>query len=229
MSIPADTEDDRILAAEYILGLLDDETSRALEARMNVEPALRDSVAVWADDFAVMTDGIPEELPPPGVFVSISEVLFGTERAPSLLQRLGIVRMFVGAVAAAGLAFVVISSGLLGPANQPEFVARVEAQDSSLRFRAAYDADTGSLHLVRLAGQAAPGRSLEFWLIAGSNAPVSVMVWPTGADDERIVLPAPIAAGLPGGTLAISDEPEGGSPTGAPTGDVLAVGQVSPA
>ena len=68
MSIPADTEDDRILAAEYILGLLDDETSRALEARMNVEPALRDSVAVWADDFAVMTDGIPEELPPPGVF-----------------------------------------------------------------------------------------------------------------------------------------------------------------
>jgi len=29
-----------------------------------------------------------------------------------------------------------------------------------------------------------------------------------------------------GAVLAISDEPEGGSPTGAPTGDVLAVGPV---
>jgi len=32
----------------------------------------------------------------------------------------------------------------------------------------------------------------------------------------------PVAALMQGGILAVSDEPEGGSPTGAPTGDILA-------
>ena len=35
-------------------------------------------------------------------------------------------------------------------------------------------------------------------------------------------------ASLAGGVLAISDEPDGGSPTGLPTGAVLATGQVLP-
>jgi anti-sigma-K factor RskA len=35
-------------------------------------------------------------------------------------------------------------------------------------------------------------------------------------------VPAAIAALMRGGILAVSDEPEGGSPTGAPTGDILA-------
>ena len=134
----------------------------------------------------------------------------------------------MGAAAAALIAFAVMQAGLLSPGATPEYRAEVAAADQSLLFTAEFDNESGSLSLTRVAGQAAPGRSLEIWLIAGDEAPVSVMVWPSDTETEEIVLPAPIAAALPGGTFAISDEPEGGSPTGAPTGDVLATGQVVP-
>lgn len=232
MSTPADMDDDdRVFAAEYVLGLMDADAVRAFEARMSGDPMLRAQVVAWAEDFSAMTDEIPEETPPPGVFTAIASQLFGPAEAdePSLWQRLGLGWIIPGAVAAAALAFFVVNAGLLTPDFAPEYVAEVTAEDASVHFTASYDADTGNLHLVRHAGEAAPGRSLEFWLIAGDSAPVSVMVWPTGSQEEEIILPAPVAAALPGGTLAISDEPEGGSPSGAPTGTVLAHGQISDA
>jgi len=221
-----DGDDDRVTAAEYVLGLLTADIARAFERRVDEEPALAADVAQWEDDFAAFTDDIPEVEPPARVFDAISARLFGTTERPPLLARFGMMKFILGAVAAAVVALAVVESGLLGPEMRPEYQAVVVAEDASLRFDAAYDADTGALTLTRVAGDAAAGRSLEFWLIAGDAAPVSVMVWPSDATTEEIVLPAPIAAALPGGTLAISDEPEGGSPTGAPTGAVLATGQV---
>jgi anti-sigma-K factor RskA len=48
-------------------------------------------------------------------------------------------------------------------------------------------------------------------------------------DAGLVTLPLSDAMGarLAGGTLAISDEPDGGSPTGAPTGAVLATAPVT--
>jgi anti-sigma-K factor RskA len=42
-----------------------------------------------------------------------------------------------------------------------------------------------------------------------------------------VILPEALRADVADLVLAVSDEPPGGSPTGAPTGAVLAVGQVS--
>ncbi|MEL6126646.1 MAG: anti-sigma factor [Pseudomonadota bacterium] len=60
-----------------------------------------------------------------------------------------------------------------------------------------------------------------------SVAQVSLGVLPE-EPDARISVAVALRPLLPGGTLAISDEPPGGSPTGAPTGEVLAVGAVEP-
>mgnify|MGYP000881567588 CR=1 FL=1 len=82
------------------------------------------------------------------------------------------------------------------------------------------------MRLNRLEGAPATGRSLELWLIAGNEAPVSLGVLPQDAA-SRITLPAALRGKLVGSVLAISDEPEGGSPTGAPTGAVLATGELT--
>jgi anti-sigma-K factor RskA len=67
---------------------------------------------------------------------------------------------------------------------------------------------------------------LELWLIEGDAAPVSLGVLPE-APQARVPLDRALAARIAAGALlAISDEPEGGSPTGAPTGAVLAAGPV---
>ena len=81
----------------------------------------------------------------------------------------------------------------------------------------------------RTAGAAVPGRVLELWLIAGDNPPVSLGVLPEAASAEVQLTPdlvAALAAGTLPINLAISDEPPGGSTTGAPTGAVLAMGPV---
>ena len=64
---------------------------------------------------------------------------------------------------------------------------------------------------------------LELWAAAGQGAPRSLGL--ISADGASVVK----KAALPPGTdhLAVSLEPPGGSPTGAPTGPVLFVGKLS--
>lgn len=217
--------DDRILAAEYVLGLLSAADRRRVEERLGGDTALRAEVAQWEESFAALTDPIPEVAPPDSLWRGISAALDAPANAAPKRRGFGILGYALGGVLAAGLAWVVINSGVMTPAA-PEYQARIAAEDNAILFAAAYDVDTGQLDLRRQAGAAAAGRSLEFWLIAPNEAPVSVMVWPAGAQAETVQLPADLAAKLPGAVLAISDEPEGGSPTGQPTGAVLALGPV---
>ncbi|QIE44067.1 hypothetical protein G5B38_00175 [Pseudohalocynthiibacter aestuariivivens] len=224
--------DDRVLAGEYTLGLLTPEEVSTFEARLVREPELRALYAAWAEDLAGMTDGITEVRPPRHLQNQIETQIFGVTEKPTLMQRLGL-GWVSGSLAAAAVAVVIgLNAGLFDPVprapNDPAYVAQIAAEDGSLIVQAAYDAENGALFVQRDAGGAADGRALELWLIAGDNAPVSLGVLP---EDQiaSLTIPEALRAGLDGGVLAISDEPPGGSPTGAPTGAVLAVGAVSPA
>lgn len=221
------SDDDRAQAAEYVLGLLDAPIARAFEDRMQSEPALREAVAQWAEDFAGLTDAIPPVAPDAHVWTGVTDRLFGAPEKPSFWARIGVKQIMLGAAAAAAIAFAVIDSGFLRPEVAPEFRAEI-AGEAQVAFRAEYDSDSGQLTLIRTGQAASEGRSHEIWLIADGNAPVSVMVWPDGKSSETLLLTAPLAAALPRAILAVSDEPQGGSPTGAPTGAVLATGQVQP-
>lgn len=217
--------DDRILAAEYVLGLLSTAERRRVEDRLGGDAALRAEVAHWEESFVALTDPIPEVAPPERLWRGISAVLDAPSAKTRKRRGIGIFGYALGGVLAAGLAWVVINSGMMTPAA-PEYQARIAAEDNAIVFAAAYDVDTGQLALQHQSGAAAQGRSLEFWLIADGDAPVSVMVWPANSQSEVVNIPADLAAKLPGAVLAISDEPEGGSPTGQPTGAVLAIGPV---
>ncbi|QOL80680.1 anti-sigma factor [Pseudooceanicola spongiae] len=222
-------ESDMVLAAEYVLTLLSPTEAAAFEDRLAREPSLRALVAAWADDFVAMTDGIAEARVPPRVWQAIHQRLWPAEaKAPAkgFWARLGLGEFAAGAALAAMFAFLVYQSDLLTPAFQPDFVAEIGEETAPVHFAAAFDAETGALRLKREGQGAAEGRSYHLWLIAGSAAPVSVLVWPANSSKQDVVLPASLAAVLPGATLAISDEPLGGSPTGQPTGAVLAAGQV---
>ncbi|KAA2316220.1 hypothetical protein DL237_08200 [Pseudooceanicola sediminis] len=224
-------EEDMVLAAEYVLTLLGPSEVAAFEERLVREPALRALVAAWADDFVAMTDNIDEARVPPRVWRAIHQRLWpatGADTTPAMgfWARLGLGKLVVAASVAAMFGFLVYQSDML-PGDHPEFVATLGAADAPVRFAAAYDVDTGELRMRREGQGAAAGRSYELWLIAGDAAPVSVMVWPADTTEQALVLPANLAGVLPGATLAISDEPLGGSPTGQPTGAVLAAGPVT--
>ena len=76
---------------------------------------------------------------------------------------------------------------------------------------------------VRQLASAPPGRSHELWIIAGpGQAPRSLGVINAADAAKPHSMPEHVAQALPkGAILAVSLEPAGGSPTGAPTGPVL--------
>jgi anti-sigma-K factor RskA len=89
-----------------------------------------------------------------------------------------------------------------------------------------YDGQKGEIKFTRVSGAPVSGRDFQLWLIQGKNAPISLGVLP--AQDKGIIkLSDDLKAKLSGSILAISDEPAGGSPTGQPTGAVLATGAMT--
>lgn len=226
MTDPFDhTEDgggDAALAAEYALNLLTPQEAAAFEARLNVEPDLRALVADWHEEFATLSDDIDDVTPPAAAKNRLRAALFGTQsrwkrRIRETLWLLG------GVVAASLLVFYVNTQSL--PQAVPTHVSEMVSDDENLAVVAYYLPDSQSLRISRTNGAPAEGRDWELWLIAGDDAPISLGVLPSSAEGD-IELPAELAQLVAGGTLAISDEPLGGSPTGQATGPVLAVGPV---
>ncbi|MFN3662386.1 anti-sigma factor domain-containing protein [Yoonia sp.] len=225
MTAADDHNDDITLAGEYALHLMDAAERRAFEARLDAEPALRALVTEWNAQLIPLADDFAPQTPPASVKARVEAVLFPS--APK--QSWSLWRVLVGSGFAAALAVVVL---VMLPQDDapapftPSLTAQIAAEDASLVVLASYAPETGLLRIDRQAGAAAEGRVLELWLIAeGADTPVSLGVLPDDAQTE-IMLPDTLAPAISGGTLAISDEPLGGSPIGVPTGDVLAVGAV---
>lgn len=230
MSEDMDEKDEfTALAAEYALGLLTPAEADAFEEIMATDPELRETYALWAEDFASITEGIEPVEPPATVLAAITEQLFPDAEKPkqSLLARFGLLPAIVGGLVAAGAVLFVVDQVVMSP-DVPApwvYVAAIEAADGSLNVQAACDPKTRILTLERVAGAATEGRSLQAWLLAEGAEPVPLTVL-AEAGVTTFVMPEALMEALWKGEIAISDEPAGGSPTGQPTGDILAVGSV---
>lgn len=224
-------EEERAFAAEYALGLLSPAEAQAFEDLLAVDPELRANYALWAEDFASLTDNLPQVAPPSALQARIEAELFPAARKKgSFLDRFTLLPAFMTGLVAAAAVLVAVNLNIGGPPVvpfSPGYTAQIAAPDQSLVVQASFDPQNGVLRVQREEGAARPGRALELWIIAGDNPPVSLGVLPEATTAEFKV-PADLTPGFEGGgVLAISDEPPGGSPTGAPTGDVLATGPVT--
>ncbi|MEP7299830.1 MAG: anti-sigma factor [Burkholderiales bacterium] len=220
------------LAAEYVSGLLRGPARRRFEKLLPAHPALRNAVRAWHDRLMPLTAEIAPEPPSAAVWQRIEAKIHGATAAPApsvgWWRQLAFWRAFsaVGAAATLSLAALLATPG---PAQPPIVVvlsATGPAPASGVvpaSFVASISGDGRAIvtrPLVNVALQ--PGRVLELWAAAGSGAPRSMGL--ISADGASVVR----KASMPPGTdhLAVSLEPPGGSPTGAPTGPVLYVGKL---
>ncbi len=223
-----DSDGDALRAAEYALRLMDPADVPAFEARLATDPVLRERVADWETGLAPLADEVAPVAPPAGVRARVLSAVAPDHPAPARAarpRRAGWLGWFGGLALAGSLAIgvlAVLPEVRIAP-DAPGFAARIAAEDGSLVIRASVSGAV--LRVERVAGAAPAGRVLELWLIAeGAAAPVSLGVLPS---QSAAVLTLQDVSGFAGGTLAVSDEPLGGSPTGAPTGAVLAVGAIT--
>ena len=225
---------DSILAGEYVLGVLDSVQRRAVEHRMAADPAFAEAVEDWRLKLAPMDNAYAPATPPPDAFAAIERRLFPQQpctqpsRVGSAWSGLPLWRgLALSSLAAlAVLLWIGFRAPMSEVAHGQRLVAALAADGSPVRLIALYDPTDAKLTLSTLSGEPGSGSDFELWLIAGGGAPVSLGVLPHG---ETIAVPVaadrrPLLGS--GVTLAVSREPAGGSPTGAPTGPVVAAGTV---
>lgn len=223
--------DDDALAAEYVLGVLSAEERRAAAQRLEQDPAFARLVDAWQERLSPLAAGYAEVEAPASAKAAIDRRLFASDATQQdragLWSSLAFWRgLAAAAVAALVLAIAVPYLGKPPPQPQTELVASLAADGSDVRYVVVYDGGRNEVRLSRLAGQLASDKDFELWLIEGKNAPVSVGVVPAGAT-ARLNPSVPVRQKLAqGAVLAISLEPKGGSPTGQPTGPVVAAGDL---
>jgi anti-sigma-K factor RskA len=224
------SEQDSVRAAEYALGVMQGIARDEFARRLAQEPRLAEAVRQWDENFVSFAEDIAPEQPPRHIEAALQRRLFATtssQQKPSLWNSLSFWR---GLAAASFAAVLALGAWTLQPAIDPvagsAMVAQVEAAQSKFKLVAYYSETKGELRLNRVEGTAGSGRSFELWLIAGQDAPVSLGVLKEAAA-VSVPVPAELRQKFKGGILAVSDEPAGGSPTGAPTGTILATGPLT--
>jgi anti-sigma-K factor RskA len=219
----AETEPDDLdaLAGEYVLGTLAADERRAAEARLAADPVFRRAVAAWETRLQPLADRAGE-LPVSAdlrarVLAAAAEDRTGPEQGGNVValrrsvRRWQIMTTLVGAAAA--VLAVVVAVDRLQPVPQTEFVAVLTAGGDAPAFVATVDTAAGTISVRRVAEAAPADRSYELWSIAPNEAPRSLGL----VEQASFSQPLPISPGGDDVTLAITLEPKGGSPTGAPT------------
>ena len=235
-STPPLPEEREVLAAEYALGLLEGaELAEATELE-RTDAAFRDAVDRWNGRLAPMMDGVAPVDAPPGLLAAIERRIgpragHSNDNVVDLRQRLNRWRIFSGGTTAlaASLALILLlrPPGEIPPPTTvagPPMVAMIEGDQGAARLVATWSEHDRSLTVVPATVPAAnAGHAHELWMIPADGKPRSMGVMPDGPM-HATVEPAMAEMLAEGVVLAVSLEPAGGSPTGAPTGPVLASG-----
>lgn len=224
---------DDMIAAEYVLGVLPADERQIVARRLDVEPAFARLVDGWEVHFAPLAAAYAEVEPPAAVKAAVDRRLFASATPATEQGRAGLWSSLafwrgLAAVAVAALAIYIALPYVNPPAPAPrgQLVASLAADGSDVRYLAVYDAARREVGLSLMSGQRAAGKDFELWMIEGKNAPVSMGVIPTGQTAHMAVSPAVQQKLAQGAVLAVSLEPAGGSPTGQPTGPVVAAGDL---
>jgi anti-sigma-K factor RskA len=221
------------VAAAYALGTLGPRPRRRLAAVALRDPVVASALRQWEWRLAALSEGAPGITPPPRVWERIRSRLgladAGSARKAPPSSWWSSLALWRG-LAVAGFALAValgisqfapsvrpyesVVVVLAGPDAKPALIATAERGSRSLTVKAVTD-----LAVAR-------DRALELWMLPDGRPPQSLGLIPA-AGIGRVPLQAPAGVALQGiPALAVSLEPPGGSPTGAPTGPVLYTGRI---
>jgi anti-sigma-K factor RskA len=218
------------LAAQYAIGTLRGPARQRFERLTRTEPAALTALHRWEDKLVGLMAEVKPVEPPHGVWVKVQQRL---KQGPRKEVNRG---WFAGGLAglwnrsqltvAAGVAAIALSVGVV------TFMSVIQTS-SIATFANQWNVETNKgqskLVVTRSVNVSLdPNRDYELWALPDSGAaPVSLGLMPKSGTRELDLNPAQRAALSGSGKIAVSLEPIGGSPTGAPTGPVLFVAEVT--
>lgn len=235
-------EERAALAAEHALRLLTGEEQRRACALESSDAAFAEDARRWRGRTAALFAEI-DPVPPPGeVWERIERATAGKplySNVAVLQRRVGVWRAATAAMSALAAALAVVlllePRSVLTPPRPPvsapaapPLVAMLGDEQQQMKVVASWDPGARQLVLA-VAGEMPPDprHSHELWVIPAGGKPRSLGTMGPGRQMHMRLADALAQLLRQGATIAISVEPPGGSPTGAPTGPVLASGALN--
>lgn len=223
---PTDPRDeDEALAAEHALGVLDASERAAAERRELVDPAFAARVEGWRARLAALLDQIAPVTAPEHVWPRIVRSLGDVANVVELRLRRSL-RIWQGVSGVAAAAALVLAFAAFTPRHEgptPVMTSQIATADKGpVVYVAMMDPAHHRIILQPVAMTATPGRSPELWLIGTDGKPSPLGVAEFAKPVQLKLDKAPTGKEV----LAVSIEPQGGSPTGLPTGPVVATGKL---
>lgn len=237
------TSDEDVSAAEYSLRLLAGEEARHAAERAAADPAFAQEVARWRGRFATLEDETSANVPPSDVWQRIAAATApqgaANDNTTALRRQLLVWKSAAGGLGAlaASLALVLafaprslVPGRGAGEAPQAPLVALLGSDGQAAKVVASWSPGARQLVLA-VPGDLPPdpGHSRELWVIPAGGKPRSMGTMPASKQMHMRLAEALADLLSRGATIAISVEPTGGSPTGQPTGPVIASGALNPA
>ena len=242
MSDKRDLDDRQALAAEHALRLLHGDEERAAAALEVKDSAFAEEVARWRSRLAPLLDEIEATHPPDGLWGRIEESISPRDGNVVALRR-SVTRwraVAAGITAlAASLGLVLLQQPRPSPSPAPIAVQRPAAtpmvamlgdRNQEMKVVASWDPAARQLVLA-VAGDmpADAAHAHELWVIPPDGKPRSLGTMSSTRKMHMRLADALASLLQQGATIAISVEPPGGSPTGQPTGPVVASGSLDKA
>lgn len=220
------------LAGEYVLGTLAASERSAVATRRQSEPKLDAAIRFWEIRLAPLNELSPTANPPPGLLAKISRLIEfrANERSvvADLTQRVTTWRRVAMAASVAAAALVGVF-GMQTFAPKPpasNLVALLQKDAATPAFLLTVNVDNRVMTVQPVAAKTEAGKSFELWLIDEDiGTPRSLGL----VDNHRAVRPQLASfsrRSITRATYAVSLEPEGGSPTGQPTGPIVYTGKL---
>jgi anti-sigma-K factor RskA len=237
MNTTADDTNNNLRYAEYALGVLDADARAAVAHEIQSSDEAAVAVALWQRRLMPLAETLAEVTPPPYVWARIEDALqlkAPTSDLPSkgLWNNLPLWRWFgigAGALAAALLVVVALPPRTAPPAAvSAGYMASTIQQDNGVAgWTATMDLQHARMIVVPAAPAAfAQGKAPELWLIPPGEKPIAVGMIALDKPTTLALDQALLSRLGPAAALAVSVEPPGGSPTGQPTGAVIAKGAI---
>ena len=213
----------RALAADYAIGLMPPTARKRFEHLLQDDAPLRAELARWNTHLSQLTEPLLEQPVPDHVWQAIvARIEPQTLHVPARRPFWSWVRLS----ALACCLLIALTVGLLYNRDSVQYKATllsgtaqpglsIEAHSDYLKVR--------PLELAAVDG----GRSLELWAIPVEGKPVSLGLIPRDGDGRIVLSQSQQQLIRIPVVLAVSLEPQGGSPTGQPTGPVLYQGPLA--
>ena len=224
------------LASEYVLGTLHGRARQRFERLLEQDSQLRSLVSKWEQKLVPLHEAIEPIQPDGRVWSAIQKRLGIEQKARTdsgllhfLWNSLGFWRSMS---VAASVAAMVLAVSLLLYTPQTiivkQYVAVITNAQQQASWLAQADPRNRQMTIKVLNAQELPiDKAFELWMLPeGGAAPISMGLLSASGDKTIIISQIIVTQLAKARGLAVSLEPDGGSPTGAPTGPVLYQGAI---